>query len=60
MREDEEVLVTVNWKEPSFFDNSGHINHASSRKNGGIFAVPSVFEIEYTISTITHRYKTLK
>ena len=48
MREKEEVLVTVNWKEPSFLDNSGHVNHASNKQNGGLFVVPSVYEIVYT------------
>ena len=48
MREEEEVQVTVNWREPSFFDNSSHVNHASAWQNGGLFAVPSVYEIEYT------------
>ena len=43
MREEEEVQVTVNWKEPSFFDNSGHVKHVSNRPNGELFAVPSVF-----------------
>ena len=49
MQEEKEVLVTVNWKEPSFLDNSGHVKHAfSNRQNGGLFAVPSVYEIVYT------------
>ena len=49
MREEEEVLVTVNWKEPSFYDNSGHVKHAfSNRQNGGLVAAPSVYEIVYT------------
>ena len=48
MREEEEVQVTVNWKEPSFFDNSGHAKHVSNRPNDELFAVPSVCEIVYT------------
>lgn len=32
MREEEEVQVNVNWKEPSVFDNPGHVHHASTGK----------------------------
>lgn len=51
VQEEKELQVRVNWKRPTFSDNSGQpVAYYANRQSGDLFVVPSVTQIQYIAS----------